>query len=62
MINAKKGTLSLEEGGREKHVFKTITGRSPPKIKTERQKKKKEKERAIFPVQARVVSSQECEG
>lgn len=46
MINAKKGTLCrwwLEEGGREKHVFKTITGRSPPKIKTERQKNKNEK-------------------
>lgn len=58
----KRGTLCrwwLEEGGRKKHVFKTITGRSPPKIKTERKKGKKE--RAIFQFQARAVSSQECE-
>lgn len=58
MINAKKGTLCrwcLEK----KHVFRTITGRSPPKIKTER---KKERKKAIFHVQARAVSSQECEG
>lgn len=67
MINAKKGTLCrwwLEEGGRKKHVFQTITGRSPPKIKTERKKEKKNKElsspsrRGLYPprnVKASVV-------
>lgn len=56
----KRGTLSSaggwrkKEGGRERHVFKTITGRSSPKIKTE-------KEASITQVQARAASSQECE-
>lgn len=33
----KRGTLSSAGGWRKggKHVFRTITGRSPPKIKTE---------------------------
>lgn len=52
MINAKKGTLlSLVAGGRrKKHVFRTITGRSPPKInKNRKEKNKKNKKRSYLP-------------
>lgn len=53
----------LEEGGRKKHAFRTIAGRSPPKIKTERKKEEKKKlssisRRGLYPpwnVKANVV-------